>query len=50
MTLRPDIDVTRQAIVRVVDSLTGDPAEIATIIRQASNEAIIELTLGELDG
>jgi hypothetical protein len=40
MTLRPDIDKTRQAIARLVGSLTSDPSEQASIIQTASQEAI----------
>lgn len=43
-SLRPDIDVTRRAIVRLVDALTGDPAEQREIIRTAGIEAEAGLT------
>lgn len=46
MNLRPDIDVTRKALVRLVDSLTVDPVEAAEIIRTAAREAIDDLTGG----
>jgi hypothetical protein len=39
-SLRPDIDVTRKAIGRLVGSLSGDPEEQATIAAKAAFEFI----------
>lgn len=43
-TLEPDINITRKAIERLVDALTGDPGEIAAIISSAGFEAIANMT------
>jgi hypothetical protein len=46
-SLKPDVEVTRQAISRLVGSLTDDPKEQATIAAEAAF-AFIEHTQGTL--
>jgi len=42
-SLRPDIDVTRRAIERVVASLSSDPAEREAIVSAAAAAALASL-------
>ncbi|USA39639.1 hypothetical protein NCF86_00295 [Pelagerythrobacter marinus] len=42
-SLRPDIDVTRRAIERLVATLSSDPAEREAIVSAAAAEALASL-------